>query len=126
MNKTYARVGLKHIGVNVDSKDNEPRRRTAQVVMQNLTPAGRGSDRHQAATPHLIVLFHDINNTTAASIGIYIEHHRRGREGGRPDAGVHRIGQGRDGYLPCDRNLDLPGPRASHPRLHRRRRWATG
>ena len=27
----------------------------------------------KAGAPHLIVLFHDINGTTAASIGIYID-----------------------------------------------------
>ena len=74
VNHTYSRVGLKHIGVNVDSKDNEPPRPTSQVVMRTLE-SGRQSigAAIKAGAPHLIVLFHDINNTTAVSIGTYID-----------------------------------------------------
>jgi peptidoglycan/xylan/chitin deacetylase (PgdA/CDA1 family) len=74
VNSTYSRVGLKHIGVNVDSKDNEPPRPTSQVVMRTLE-SGRQSvgAAIKAGARHLIVLFHDINNTTAASIGSYID-----------------------------------------------------
>ena len=74
VNSTYSRVGLKHIGVNADSKDNDPSRPTSQVVMQTLD-SGIHSVRAaiKAGAPHLIVLFHDINNTTAASIGTYID-----------------------------------------------------
>ena len=74
VNNTYSRVGLKHIGVNVDSKDNEPPRPTSQVVMRTLE-SGRQSvgAAIKAGAPHLIVLFHDINNTTAASTGTYID-----------------------------------------------------
>ena len=74
VNSTYSRVGLKHIGVNVDSKDNEVSRPTSQVVMQTLD-SGIHSVRAaiKAGAAHLIVLFHDINNTTAASIGTYID-----------------------------------------------------
>jgi peptidoglycan/xylan/chitin deacetylase (PgdA/CDA1 family) len=74
VNSTYSRVGLKHIGVNVDSKDNEPPRPTSQVVMRTLE-SGRQSvgAAIKAGAPHLIVLFHDINNTTAASTGTYID-----------------------------------------------------
>jgi peptidoglycan/xylan/chitin deacetylase (PgdA/CDA1 family) len=74
VNGTYSRVGLKHIGVNVDSKDNEPPRPTSQVVMRTLE-SGRQSvgTAIKAGAPHLIVLFHDINNTTAVSISSYID-----------------------------------------------------
>ncbi len=74
VNNAYSRVGLKHIGVNVDSKDNEPPRPTSQVVMRTLE-SGLQSVKAaiKAGAPHLIVLFHDINNTTAVSIGSYID-----------------------------------------------------
>jgi peptidoglycan/xylan/chitin deacetylase (PgdA/CDA1 family) len=74
VNSTYSRVGLKHIGVNVDSKDNDVSRPTSQVVMQTLD-SGRHSVRAaiMAGALHLIVLFHDINNTTAVSISSYID-----------------------------------------------------
>lgn len=74
VNKTYSRVGLKHIGVNVDSKDNEPPRPTPQVVEHTLD-TGPNSVKHAiaAGATDLIVLFHDINATTAAHIGDYID-----------------------------------------------------
>jgi peptidoglycan/xylan/chitin deacetylase (PgdA/CDA1 family) len=74
VNKTYSRVGLKHIGVNVDSKDNEPPRPTAHVVKQTLQ-SGDHSIRHAIGdgATDLIVLFHDINGATAASIDAYID-----------------------------------------------------
>ena len=74
VNSTYGRVGLKHIGVNVDSKDNEPPRPAAPQVVQTLD-SGKQSVKAaiKAGAPHLIVLFHDINGTTAASLGVYID-----------------------------------------------------
>ncbi len=79
MRDTYNRVGLKHIGVNVDSKDNtkpdKKKHAPAPVVMQTLesgdwsVPNAIKNKRAQ----HLIVLFHDINGTTAASLGTYID-----------------------------------------------------
>jgi peptidoglycan/xylan/chitin deacetylase (PgdA/CDA1 family) len=74
VNKTYSRVGLKHIGVNVDSKDNEPPRPTSQVVVHTLD-SGPNSVQHAiaAGATDLIVLFHDINSTTAASVSTYID-----------------------------------------------------
>jgi peptidoglycan/xylan/chitin deacetylase (PgdA/CDA1 family) len=74
VDETYSRVGLKHIGVNVDSKDNEHPRPTMQIVIKTLAK-GDHSVQHaiKAGAPHLIVLFHDINDTTAASIGTYID-----------------------------------------------------
>ena len=74
VNNTYSRVGLKHIGVNVDSKDNDVARPTPQVVMRTLN-SGRHSVKAaiMAGAAHLIVLFHDINSTTAASLSTYID-----------------------------------------------------
>lgn len=84
MRDTYDRVGLKHIGSNVDSKDNtkcdgsvceKDRHTPAPIVMKTLE-SGKWSVpnaiKNQKAQ-HLIVLFHDINGTTAASLGTYIE-----------------------------------------------------
>jgi peptidoglycan/xylan/chitin deacetylase (PgdA/CDA1 family) len=74
VNNTYGRVKLKHIGVNVDSKDNEDSRTTSDAVKQTLQ-SGDNSVKHaiDAGAAHLIVLFHDINSTTAANIGAYID-----------------------------------------------------
>jgi hypothetical protein len=49
VNSTYSRVGLKHIGVNVDSKDNEPPRPTSQVVMRTLDTYPVYSCSHRSA-----------------------------------------------------------------------------
>ncbi len=70
----YTRVGLKHIGVSVDSKDNSaPRPAPVQVVQTlkagpNSVTAAIGS-----GAPHLIILFHDINDITAKNLGEYIQ-----------------------------------------------------
>jgi peptidoglycan/xylan/chitin deacetylase (PgdA/CDA1 family) len=75
VNKTYGRVGLKHIGVNVDSKDNDKSKPTAAVVKETLT---RGKHSVEDAilnegASHLIVLFHEANQgRTASAIGDYI------------------------------------------------------
>ena len=87
VNNTYSRVGLKHIGVNVDSKDNDVARPTTQVVMRTLN-SGRHSVKAaiMAGAAHLIVLFHDINSTTAASLSTYIDTITAVREAGRTPA----------------------------------------
>ena len=73
VNSTYSRVGLKHIGVNVDSKDNASPRPPAPKVVQTLDSGAQSvAAAIKAGAPHLIVLFHDINHTTAASMGTYI------------------------------------------------------
>lgn len=73
VNSTYLRVGLKHIGVNVYSKDNADPRPTADTVRATLT-TGPHSVAHAISSnaPHLIVLFHDVNGITADNLESYI------------------------------------------------------
>ena len=56
------------------TKNSPVKEPTSQVVMRTLE-SGRQSigAAIKAGAPHLIVLFHDINNTTAVSIGTYID-----------------------------------------------------
>jgi peptidoglycan/xylan/chitin deacetylase (PgdA/CDA1 family) len=76
VDNTYKRVNLKHIGVNVDSDDNgDNPRPTSDVVLKTLESDPQEGIGHAIATkpPHLIVLFHDINDTTAKHIDEYID-----------------------------------------------------
>jgi peptidoglycan/xylan/chitin deacetylase (PgdA/CDA1 family) len=74
VNDTYKRVGLKHIGVNADSKDNESPRPAAPVVVSTLMFGPNSvTNAIQGGAPHLIVLFHDINPITSKNIGQYID-----------------------------------------------------
>ena len=73
VDETYQRVSLKHIGVNVDSKDNAPGRPSPDVVKQTLTTGDNSvANAIQAGKPHMIVLFHDVNGKAADNIDAYI------------------------------------------------------
>jgi peptidoglycan/xylan/chitin deacetylase (PgdA/CDA1 family) len=72
---TYARVGLKHIGVNVDSKDGGSAAGSEPSQVKQTLKSGPHSVPHAIASgaAHLIVLFHDTNSETAANLADYIK-----------------------------------------------------
>lgn len=75
VNATYGRVSLKHIGVNVDSKDGGDDGGSEPSGVKATLKAGPHSVPHaiSAGAPHLIVLFHDTNSETAANLTDYIK-----------------------------------------------------
>jgi peptidoglycan/xylan/chitin deacetylase (PgdA/CDA1 family) len=75
----YAASSLKHIGINVDSYDNTKAFWHTSIVHTNPTASEvqealrKGIEfALQAGPQDLIVLFHDINGTTANNLGSYI------------------------------------------------------
>lgn len=69
--QVYDKFNLKHIRWDVDSHDNQPPRPGPEKVVENLM---HGVEEALASgKTELVVLFHDINETTAANLDKYIK-----------------------------------------------------